>query len=343
MSSTVTPLVRAGIQNVKPYSSARDEFSGTARIFLDANENPFPTLYNRYPDPHQRKLKEKIGALKGVAPNQIFLGNGSDEAIDLLFRVFCEPKHDLAIIPQPTYGMYSVSASINLVETITVPLTRDFDLDVQAIEHVISQNTKLLFLCSPNNPSGNLLSREKMEYVLNIFPGIVVIDEAYIDFAASESWIHALNIYPRLVVLQTFSKAWGLAGLRLGMAFASTEIIQWLDRIKPPYNINTLTQQIALEALTRGTPREQVDVLKKERAALMAALANLTISEKVYPSDANFVLVKVKDANRVYQWLLEQEVVVRNRSMVALCENCLRITVGTPTENQKLIELLNQK
>jgi histidinol-phosphate aminotransferase len=340
---SITHLVRPGIQKVKPYSSARDEFSGTASVFLDANENPFPTSYNRYPDPHQRALKQKLAELKRVQPDQIFLGNGSDEAIDLLFRVFCEPGKDQVIMPEPTYGMYSVSASINLVEAVSVSLSRDFDLDVAAIERAITPASKLLFLCSPNNPSGNLLSREKIVRLLDLFPGVVVIDEAYIDFAESESWLIQLDRFPRLVVLQTFSKAWGLAGLRLGMAFASVEIIGWLNRIKPPYNINAVTQQIALQALERGTPHEQVALLNAERNQLMEKLAQLPITEKVYPSDANFILVRMANANELYHWLLEQEIVVRNRSMVKLCENCLRITVGTPAENQKLIELLNQK
>lgn len=338
--SAIASLVRAGIQRVKPYASARDEFSGRASIYLDANESPYPTAYNRYPDPHQRLLKEKIAQLRGVEPNQIFLGNGSDEAIDLLLRVFCEPGKDRVVIPQPTYGMYSVSASVNLTEQVTVPLTADFQLNVAALRESTTPNCKLLFLCSPNNPSGNLLRHQDIAAILDFFPGIVVIDEAYIDFADSPGWVPRLPEFQRLVVLQTFSKAWGLAGLRLGMAFASNEIISWLNRIKPPYNINTLTQQIALEKISAPFPAAQIATLKQERARLALQLARLKITKQVYPSDANFLLVRVENANETYAHLLQHEMVVRNRSMVMLCENCLRITVGLPEENTKLIELL---
>ena len=333
-------LVRPHLRHLKPYSSARDEFSGEARIFLDANENPFPSPYNRYPDPHQQRLRQKLSALKGVQPNQLFLGNGSDEAIDLLLRIYCEPGRDRVIIPQPTYGMYGVSAAINGIDVIPVPLTRDFDLDTTTVREAFSSAAKMLFLCSPNNPSGNLLNREKVAALIEAFPGIVVVDEAYIDFAESESWVTKLNDLPNLVVLQTLSKAWGLAGIRLGMAFASADIIAWLNRIKPPYNISTAAQEIALASISKGFPHEQVELLKQQRNELRSALACLAITEQIFPSDANFVLVRVKDADSLYQRLLERGVVVRNRSNVMWCENCLRITVGTPAENQHLIEQL---
>ncbi len=333
-------LVRPHLRHLKPYSSARDEFSGEARIFLDANENPFPSPYNRYPDPHQQRLRQKLSALKGVQPNQLFLGNGSDEAIDLLLRIYCEPGRDRVIIPQPTYGMYGVSAAINGIDVIPVPLTRDFDLDTTTVREAFSSADKMLFLCSPNNPSGNLLNGEKVAALIEAFPGIVVVDEAYIDFAESESWVTKLNDLPNLVVLQTLSKAWGLAGIRLGMAFASADIIAWLNRIKPPYNISTAAQEIALASISKGFPHEQVELLKQQRNELRSALACLAITEQIFPSDANFVLVRVKDADSLYQRLLERGVVVRNRSNVMWCENCLRITVGTPAENQHLIEQL---
>jgi len=338
--SSIIGLVRAGIQQVKPYSSARDEFSGRARIYLDANENPHPTPFNRYPDPHQRLLKEKIAALRGINPGQIFIGNGSDEAIDLLFRVFCEPGRDCVMLPEPTYGMYGVCAAVNLVEQIVVPLTPDFQLNVPETMKRVSSACKLLFLCSPNNPSGNLLRPTDIETLLTGFPGVVVIDEAYIDFSASAGWVPRLSEFPRLVVLQTFSKAWGMAGLRLGVAFASEEIISWLNRIKPPYNINTLTQQLALEKISAGFPSAEVEAMKQERNRLARLLTELDITEKVYPSDANFLLVRVRHATNVYESLLRQEIVVRNRSMVTHCENCLRISVGLPEENTALIECL---
>jgi histidinol-phosphate aminotransferase len=338
--SNITQLVRAGIQRVKPYASARDEFSGQASIYLDANESPYPTAYNRYPDPHQRLLKEKISALRRVHPNSIFLGNGSDEAIDLLLRVFCEPGRDRVIIPQPTYGMYAVSASINLVEQISAPLTSDFQLNVEAIEKLASPDCKMLFLCNPSNPSGNLLRDSDIEAVLSFFPGIVVIDEAYIDFAESPGWAPRLPDFPKLVVLQTFSKAWGLAGLRLGMAFASVEIISWMNRIKPPYNINTLTQQRAMEKISGPFPEAEIAEVKQERTRLARMLAGLKITEHVYPSDTNFLLVRVKNPNETYAFLLQHGIVVRNRSNVPGCENCLRITVGLPEENTRLIDAL---
>lgn len=336
-------LVRPHLHHVKPYASARDEFSGAARIFLDANENPFPSRFNRYPDPHQQRLKQKLAALKGVTPEHLFLGNGSDEAIDLLFRIFCEPGQDHVIIPQPTYGMYGVSAAIHHVGVVPVSLSRDFDLDAEAVHNATSPRVKMVFVCSPNNPSGNLLSRRHLASVLETFPGIVVLDEAYIDFSETSSWVEKLHTYPNLVVLQTLSKAWGLAGLRLGLAFASPEIIGWLNRIKPPYNISSVTQELALEVLEKGFPDAHVNVLKQQRDHLSSELAKLAITEHVFPSDSNFVLVRVREANLIYTWLLEKGVVVRNRSMVALCDNCLRITVGTPEENEYLIELLKTK
>jgi histidinol-phosphate aminotransferase len=326
---------------MKPYSSARDEFKGEAEVFLDANENPYQTPYNRYPDPLQKKVKEKLAAIKGVPPAQIFLGNGSDEPIDLLIRAFCEPNQDSILITEPTYGMYSVCAEVNAVNIQQVPLTPDFDLDLDSIPKTFDATTKVIFLCSPNNPTGNLLSREKIHEVLKRFYGIVVIDEAYIDFAKSNSFIHELERYPNLVVLQTFSKAWGLAGLRLGMAFASTEIIAILNKIKYPYNVNIQTQQLALEALDNAYKKDiWVEEILASRDKLVKALKSLKIVQKIYPSDSNFVLVKVNDAPAYYNYLTEKGIIVRDRSKVTLCYNCLRITVGTPEENEILIEAL---
>lgn len=339
----IVNLVRKNILEMKPYSSARDEFKGEAEIFLDANENPYPSPYNRYPDPLQWKVKEKLSKIKQVTPQQIFLGNGSDEAIDLLIRAFCEPYRDSVLITEPTYGMYAVCAELNAAPLLKVELTKDFDLDVDAILDAITGNTKIIFLCSPNNPTANLLSREKVLKVLDHFKGIVVIDEAYIDFAKTESFVHMLPFYPNLVVLQTFSKAWGLAGLRLGIAFASIEIIEILNKIKYPYNVNIQTQGLALKALEDvNTKDEAVKEIIKQREILEKDLLKLSITENIYPSDANFLLVKVKDAPGTYQYLMNKKIIVRDRSKVTLCKNCIRITVGTPEENKNLISALQK-
>jgi histidinol-phosphate aminotransferase len=336
-------LVRKNILAMKPYSSARDEFKGEADVFLDANENPYPSPYNRYPDPLQRKVKEKLAALQGVAPEQIFLGNGSDEAIDLLIRAFCEPNQDSILITDPTYGMYSVCAEVNAVNVQQVVLTPDFDLDLDTFPKTFDASTKILFLCSPNNPTGNLLGREKIHEVLKRFYGLVVIDEAYIDFAKSKSFVHELDRYPHLVVLQTFSKAWGLAGLRLGMCFASEEIIHILNKIKYPYNVNIRTQDLALDALENAYRKDiWVDEILSQRDKLVRALRSLKVVDRVFHSDANFVLARVKDAPGIYQYLTERKIIVRDRSRVTLCYNCLRITVGTPEENELLIHILKE-
>jgi histidinol-phosphate aminotransferase len=337
----ITSLVRKNILTMRPYSSARDEFKGEAEVFLDANENPYPSAYNRYPDPLQWKVKEKLGAIKNVSPKNIFLGNGSDEAIDLLIRAFCEPGKDSILITEPTYGMYSVCAEVNAVNVQKINLTPDFDLDLDALKNSFDATTKILFLCSPNNPSGNLLSRDKIEQVLRKFYGIVVIDEAYIDFSKSRSFVDELDQYPHLVVLQTFSKAWGLAGLRLGMAFASEKIISILNKIKYPYNVNIQTQALALDALDNVYKKDiWVDEILRQRDQLVKELKTLRQVDKVFPTDSNFILVRIRDASSVYQYLMDKKIIVRDRSKVALCFNCLRITVGTPEENQRLITAL---
>lgn len=345
MSDIISKLVRENIKKVKPYSSARDEFSGEAKVFLDANENslgsPLLKWYNRYPDPHQHKLKEAISRIKSVDADQIFLGNGSDECIDLLYRCFCEPGKDNVIICPPTYGMYEVSAAINDVEIKKATLTPEFQLDLESIESMVDANTKIIWVCSPNNPTGNSIRYEDIALLLNNFEGLVVIDEAYINFARQRSWLTELKEYSNLVVLQTFSKAWGLAALRLGMAFASQEIIDWLNKIKPPYNINQATQELALQALEETG---QVNDMIKEIVAMRDELANvfrrMPLVQHVYPSDANFLLVKVRNAHEVYEYLLEQGIVVRDRSKVQLCEGCLRITIGTEAENTVLVDAM---
>ena len=339
----INSLVRRNVLTMKPYSSARDEFHGDAEIFLDANENPYPSPYNRYPDPLQWKVKEKLAAIKGVKPTQIFLGNGSDEPIDLIIRAFCEPNRDSILITEPTYGMYKVCGEVNAVNVQQVLLTQEFDLDLEAIPNTFDSTTKVIFLCSPNNPTGNLLSRNKIIEVLKRFYGLVVIDEAYIDFSKSKSFIQELKKYSNLVVLQTFSKAWGLAGLRLGMCYASEEIISILNKIKYPYNVNNRTQEVALDALENAYRKDiWVDEILKEKDALVRELGNLRIVEKIFPSDANFVLLRVKDAQSTYHYLINNKIIVRDRSKVNLCYNCIRITVGTPEENKTLIEALKQ-
>ena len=336
-------LVRKNILQLQPYSSARDEFKGEAEVYLDANENPYPTQYNRYPDPLQLRLKERISELKGVRPSQIFLGNGSDEAIDLLIRMFCEPNNDSILITEPTYGMYAVCAAINAVSVQRASLTPVFAIDLDSILRTVATSTKIIFLCSPNNPSGNLLEKRKIETLLQKFTGIVVVDEAYIDFADDPGFIEKLNTYPNLVILQTLSKAWGLAGLRLGMCFASEEIISLLNKIKYPYNINSFTQQKVLEALNNFQQKETwVVELVEERKKMKNELSKLSIVKNVFPSDANFLLVQIENASDIYKILLDQKIIIRDRSRIQLCEDCLRITIGTPVENNRLLTVLKE-
>ena len=335
-------LVRQNIISLKPYSSARDEFSGEAGVFLDANENPFGDL-NRYPDPHQQTLKDKLKDIKKLTSKQVFIGNGSDEVIDLLIRIFCNPSVDKIVVCPPTYGMYEVAAKINDVMVLSVPLTQDFQLDTEALQQVISQsepNTlKLIFLCTPNNPTGN--SIDNIEWVLANFNGIVVVDEAYVDFSERTSFIEKLALYPNLVVVQTFSKAWGLAAARIGIAYASETIIALMQKVKPPYNVSSLNQEAALKALDN----EHVIVHQKahileQRTYLETSLSQLPIVKKVFPSDANFILIEVEDADKLYEHLVIKNIVVRNRNTII--KNCLRITIGTIVENQYLIEVLKR-
>ena len=340
-------LTRANIKKLTPYSSARDEFSGEAKVFLDANENslgsPLLKWYNRYPDPHQQLIKQKLSAVKGILPEHIFLGNGSDECIDILFRCFCEPGKDNVIICLPTYGMYEVSAHINDIDIRKAPLLPDFQLDLVHLENLIDANTKIIWLCSPNNPTGNSLNRTDIEMVLNNFNGIVVIDEAYINFARQKSFVQELKEYQNLVVLQTLSKAWGLAGLRLGMAFASQAIIEVMNKVKPPYNINQATQELVLKALEEvGQVNDMIKLLVDMREALAEVFISMPTVETVYPSDANFILVKIAEARKVYEFLLTKGIVLRDRSNVQLCDNCLRITVGTEQENTQLVDAMQE-
>ncbi len=345
MSFDLNKLLRPNIQSLTPYSSARDEFHGEAKIFLDANENsigsPLLKWYNRYPDPHQQKIKEKLSKIKAVPPNQIFIGNGSDECIDILYRAFCIPGKDNVIICPPTYGMYEVSANINDVEIRKAPLLSDFQLDLVHMETLVDENTKLIWICSPNNPTGNSMNHEDIEAILNNFEGIVVVDEAYINFARQKSFISRLKEYPNLVILQTLSKAWGLAGLRLGMAFASEEIISIYNKIKPPYNISEAVQELVLNALDyTDDVNAMIRELVSERKRMEEELPQLKVVENLYPSDANFLLVKVIDAKAIYEYLLAKQIVVRDRSKVLLCKGCLRITVGTAKENDELLNAL---
>ncbi len=335
-------LLRPNIFNLKPYSSARDEYTGEEGVFLDANENPFNQPYNRYPDPHQRKLKAVIAKLKRINREQIFLGNGSDEAIDLIFRAFCEPGSDNVVSIDPTYGMYQVAAEINNIKLNKVPLLPDFSLDTEAILHAIDINTKLIWLCSPNNPSGNCFKRKDLEKLLEEFDGLVVLDEAYIEFARGKSMLPFLEQHPNLIILQTFSKAWGMAGLRLGMAFASPEIVKVLTAIKYPYNLNILTQNKAIELISENSAKidQWIELLIREREALSEKLKAFNFVKHIYPSEANFLLVKTDDPKGIYNHLVNQKIIIRDRSNVTLCEGCLRITVGSPDENSKLIEAL---
>ncbi len=340
-------LLRDNIRRLVPYSSARDDFKGEATVFIDANENslgsPLTKWYNRYPDPHQWKIKEKLAGIKGVAPGHIFLGNGSDECIDLLFRAFCVPGRDNVIINPPTYGMYEVSAHINDVEVRRAVLLDDFQLDLVHLETLVDEHTKIIWICSPNNPTANSMNRQDVEVILNNFPGLVVIDEAYINFSRHRSFIQELADYPNLVVLQTLSKAWGLAGLRLGMAFASEAIIDIYNKVKPPYNISQATQELVLKALEEvGQVNEMIRLLVGARERLGLELSALPVVLTVYPSDANFLLVKTKDARGLYGWLLAEGIVVRDRSKVELCEGCLRITVGTEEENAALVSAMGR-
>ena len=326
-------LVRPNIWALKPYSSARDEFTGDKGIFLDANENPFGKK-NRYPDPHQRMLKRALSERNHIPVENIFIGNGSDEVIDLVYRIFCEPARDRVILCPPTYGMYEVSANINNVEVIHVPLTDDFELN---IDEILSHDARCLFVCSPNNPSGNRL--RNVERLLEEFRGIVVVDEAYIDFCDDRSFREQLSQYPNLIVMQTFSKAWALASARVGVAYASADIIRLMDRTKPPYNVSAFNQEEALKALSRPEKHQyRLDLILQERVLLEKELTQLSLVHRVFPSDANFLLVEVTDANAIYNYLVTKKVITRNRSSVV--RNCLRITVGTPAENRILLKEL---
>ncbi len=339
----INQIVRSNVLGLKPYSSARDEYvsDGSEMIFLDANENPFENGVNRYPDPLQRNLKQVLAEQKGTTVKNMLLGNGSDEVLDLIFRAFCEPKVDTIITLPPTYGMYKVLANINNIKEKEVLLTNDFEPDVDKILSAVTSTTKIIFLCSPNNPTGNSFSEEKMIRILENFGGLVVIDEAYIDFSDQKSWIQQINTYPNLVVTQTLSKAYGLAGIRLGICYASEEIITILNKIKPPYNVNELTQQKALERVTnQAQVQKEVSKILEERTILFNELTQISFVEEVYHSDTNFILAKVDDANTRYDQLLKEGIVIRNRSTQPLCENTLRFTVGTAEENKKLIKIL---
>jgi histidinol-phosphate aminotransferase len=340
---TLQELIRPNIWSLAPYSCARNEFTGEASVFLDANENPYNQPFNRYPDPLQVQLKEKIAALKGVRPTQIMLGVGSDEPIDLIFRILCEPAQDNVVAINPTYGMYGVCADINNVAYKQVNLNDDFSLDAQNVLDACDANTKVIFLCSPNNPTGNSLERSEIEKIVTGFEGIVVIDEAYIDFSNEPSWLASLNAYPNIIVLQTFSKAWGMAALRCGMAFASEDIIAFFNKVKYPYNLNLLTQEAVLKQVEAVEQKNKwVETLLAERSKMIANLQNLPLVKHIYPTDANFVLAKVDDANITYNYLVNKGIIVRNRNSVTLCQGCLRITIGTPQENQELLTALAQ-
>jgi histidinol-phosphate aminotransferase len=342
MNLDIDNIVRENVKNMKPYSSARDEFENFTQemIYLDANENPFSNGFNRYPDPQQKDLKAEIAALKDVYTENILLGNGSDEVLDLVFRAFCEPNKDNVITLPPTYGMYGVLANINAIENREVLLTNDFQPNVDTILNAVDKNTKIIFLCSPNNPTGNSFSDESVLKILNNFNGLVIIDEAYIDFSKNRSWLSELNDFPNLIITQTLSKAYAMAGLRIGILYASKSILDILNKIKPPYNINISSQENAIRKLLQGTLKPQLKKIVSERKKLMEALLKITFVEKIYPSDANFLLIKVDDANKRYQQFLDNGIVIRNRSNQPLCENCLRITIGTKEENLNLIETI---
>jgi len=353
MAFNLQLALRPHIAAIQPYSSARDEYTGTEGVFLDANENSLGTpgienaadqmSFHRYPDPYQRVLKQRIAEIKGVSPAHIFLGNGSDEVIDLLMRAFCRPGIDNIVILPPTYGMYEVSAAINGVEVKKAQLTDDFLIDPVSLDAALDANSKIIFFCSPNNPSGNLMQPSLIEAYLHKFDGLVVVDEAYIDFAGTTSWTERLAEFPNLLVLQTMSKAWGMAALRLGMAFTSEAIIAVLNKIKPPYNINALTQQEALLVLKQTREQQQmVRQLLDTRDLLQSELEKLPMVQQVYHSDANFLLVRMQDAASVFSYLIATKVIVRDRSRVVLCDNCLRVTVGTEDENMKLLAVLKE-
>ena len=338
-------IIRDNVKAMKAYSSARDEYvsDGSKMVFLDANENPFENGVNRYPDPQQRGLKQVIAEQKEVNVNQILLGNGSDEVLDLLFRAFCQPKVDNIITLPPTYGMYTVLSNLNEIEERKVQLEADFQPNVEAILSTVDSNSKMLFICSPNNPTGNLISLKRIKELLTSFNGLVVVDEAYIDFSEQESWITQLDNYPNLIVTQTLSKAYGLAGIRLGLCYASAEIIEVLNKIKPPYNVNELTQKKALErVLDTSSVKSEISSILEQRSALVKALLEVSYVEKIHDSEANFVLVKVDNATKRYNELLAKGIVIRNRTTQALCENTLRFTVGTPQENSTLIKALKE-
>lgn len=343
----LTKIVRPNIASLTPYSSAREDFKGEAEIFLDANENAIGSaitthVLNRYPDPLQSKVKEKLGEIKDIVPANIFLGNGSDEAIDILIRAFCNPGKDNIIVLPPTYGMYEVAARINNVIVKAVTLTENLQINLKGISSVIDNNSKLIFICSPNNPTGGIMAKMDIEKLLNSFNGIVVVDEAYIDFADTQSMLQDIDKYPNLVVLQTFSKAWGLAGLRVGMAFASAPIISVMNKIKAPYNVGELAQQLLLQALdNKDKVSKMIAILKKERILLIDKLTAFSFVKKILPSEANFLLVKTSVPDELYSFLISNNIVVRNRSILPLCEGGLRITIGTPDENKKLVSLLS--
>ena len=340
VTMNLSNLVRPNILHLKPYSSARDEFKGKEGIFLDANENPFGKL-NRYPDPGQKALKEKLASKNNISPAEIFIGNGSDEVIDLLFRVFCEPGKDKVVICPPTYGMYEVCAGINNIEVVKIPLAIDFQIDVKRLSDLDlkEHNVKMIFLCSPNNPTGNILNN--IDEVLESFKGIVVVDEAYADFSDSKSWMDKIASYPNLVVTQTMSKAWGLAAARIGIAYANPEIIAFLNKVKPPYNVSTLNQEAALKALdNQAVFKKQKQKIQEQKSYLQRELIKLKFVKYIYPSDANFLLVEVTDANFIYDELVTSRIITRNRHSVI--QNCIRITVGTKSENQKLLQKLEQ-
>lgn len=341
MNEELEKLIRKNLRNRQPYSSARDEFQLPAEIFLDANENPFETGMNRYPDPHQNELKQAIADMRGVEKGNVFIGNGSDEVLDLLFRAFCEPRTDNIIITPPTYGMYETLAEINDVECRKAPLNEVFSLKADRVLEKVDDYTKIIFLCSPNNPTGNTLEEEEILRLYNETKALIVIDEAYIDFSPRESYLKKLNQYPRLAVVQTLSKAWGLAGLRLGLGFASKEIVLILDGIKPPYNVNTYSQQKAIESITN--PEEtasKLAVIQREKEKMKRALEKLPGVGRIFPSDTNFLLIEIKNAPQIYNALIQKGIVLRNRSGMMYCKECLRITIGTPEENTRLLEAL---
>lgn len=336
----ISELVRSNIKTLKPYSSARDEFSGAEGVFLDANENPFGEL-NRYPDPYQNKLKQIFGEISKIPVNQLFVGNGSDEVIDVLFRTFCEPGKDKAVTFSPTYGMYQVSADINNIELMNIPLTDSFEIDLDVFKNSIDSDVKLVFLCSPNNPTGNAVSNDTIRAILDSFNGIVTVDEAYADFNSGDSAIELINEYPNLIVSQTMSKAWGLAAARVGFAITSEEVISYMNKIKPPYNVSALNQKAAIEALKDKEGFDQrLKTILEEKENLRAALSHLTKVSKIYPSDTNFLLVEFEDANKTYNELVDRKVIVRNRN--AYVKNCIRITVGSQEENKILMNALKE-